>query len=444
MSFTLTSRVKQSAPLKALLAMTFLFVATSTLLLGFLYLAIIGLLDERLTTSVETDINSLMERYSSQGVAGLITTINNKIADDSELDDYYLLTTASHERIAGNIAAFPTRKPKKDGWIKTPHLLILQRILPTGEYLFIGRDTLERRGVRNIIFKAFLLTIALIVPMSFALALGFRQVLLRLGNTVDNAARKFAAGHLSHRITNSSVGEFATVGATLNRMFDRIEVMLEDIRHSTNAIAHDLRTPLTAIRLQIEQLRSAHPTTQMACTQLIQSVDRVIDLFNAHLRIAEIDAGARKAAFAKVDLDVVVSDAIIAYEGMADQKSQQLKSDLKPIQLWADADLVFQAICNLIDNAVKFAPHNSDIIIEIQVIEKYAKIIISDHGPGIHISSAQIITERFTRTTDPKVIGGTGLGLALVAAVAREHDGELHFADNRPGLRVSLDLKIGM
>lgn len=441
MSFHLITRVKHSAPLKALITTILLFSTSTALLLGFLYLAIVGLLESHLANSIETDLGSLIERYNNHGVAGLVTIINNKISDDSELDDYYLLATNTYERIAGNIPSVPKKKPERDGWIRTPHLLLLERTLPTGEHLYIGRDTLERRGILGVIFDAFLLALLFIIPLSLAVAAGFRRIITRLSRTVDDAARHFAAGHLSYRISNSSAGDFSAVGATLNQMFDRIEEMLHDIHHATSAIAHDLRTPLTAIRLQIEQLRSTHPQAHDECCRLISAVDRVIDLFNAHLRITEVDAGARKAAFAHVDLDVIVGDAIAAYEGVSDEKSQILTQNLAPIRLWADADLVFQAVCNLIDNAIKFSPKNCRIDIKTLVVRDFARIIISDNGPGIPSGSAPKITERFTKGLN-LATSGSGLGLALVAAVAREHDGKLDFTDNYPGLKVTLDLKI--
>jgi two-component system, sensor histidine kinase and response regulator len=218
------------------------------------------------------------------------------------------------------------------------------------------------------------------------------------------------------------------------------------VRNVSNAIAHDLRTPLTELRARLEVLtltlrRKGNEETLPELEVALSDVDHVISIFNALLRLAEIDAGVRRSGFSPCDLGTIVSDAVEFYQPLAELRgvtlSLRCEGDLMTV---GDALLLAQAIGNLIDNALKFT--REDGAIELAAVRHGEMIAVSvaDDGPGIPEAEKSKVTERFYRGDASRGTPGSGLGLALVKAVATLHRGSLDFADNRPGLIATLNV----
>jgi hypothetical protein len=248
-------------------------------------------------------------------------------------------------------------------------------------------------------------------------------------------------GDLKHRLpTHLSNEELNTLSLTINGMLDQIELLVHGVRNVSNAIAHDLRTPLAELRSRLEGLTLIRPPSEETFAEIdgaVADVDRVIRIFDALLRLAEIDAGMRRSGFVPVDLSDIATTAVEFYEPAAELKNVALKFDSDgPLPAAGDPVLLAQALSNLIDNALKYAPR--DGLIEVAVRRRpdgAAQISVTDNGPGINDIEKSKVVERFYRGDASRGTPGVGLGLSLVQAVAKLHGSTLELSDRNPGLQ---------
>jgi len=230
---------------------------------------------------------------------------------------------------------------------------------------------------------------------------------------------------------------------TVNRMLDQIEHLVHGVRNVSNAIAHDLRTPLAELRYRLEELVLTRPAPEETFAEIdtaIADVDQVIAIFNALLRLAEIDNGTRQSGFVEMEVGNVAGEVAEFYLPLAELKDVTLTfSSSGKLNVGGDPLLLAQAIGNLIDNALKYAPRDGSItVIARQRPDRRIEVVIADDGPGIPDHEKPKVAERFYRSDASRGTPGVGLGLSLVAAVARLHGGSLELGDNHPGLRATL------
>ena len=228
-------------------------------------------------------------------------------------------------------------------------------------------------------------------------------------------------------------------------MLDRIEALMDGVRQVSNAIAHDLRTPITRARNRLEDA-SIHATTPEALHAAIAraeaDLDGVMAIFQALLRIAEIEAGSRRSAFAMFDAVPLLVDLAELYEAVAEERGQRFTARLpERLPMFGDRDMVQQAVANMIDNAIKFTPEGGAITLSAVALPGDVAIGVADGGPGIPEPDRARAAERFFRGESARNTPGSGLGLALVQAVAHLHGGVLTLDDNAPGLRATLHLR---
>jgi signal transduction histidine kinase len=255
-------------------------------------------------------------------------------------------------------------------------------------------------------------------------------------------------GDLSQRIPIRGSGdELDQLAGNLNSMIDEIERLMDGIRHVSDNIAHDLRTPLTRLRNRLEQLQidlEDGSPYQNDVEQGIADADQLLATFAALLRIARIEAGGHIAKFKNVDLATLVHDAAELYEALAEEKQLRFSTQVDAsVAVDGDRDLLFQAITNLLDNAIKYTPAGGEVSLELKHIGKTADIVISDSGAGIPEAERDKVGQRFYRLESSRSTPGSGLGLSLVKAVANLHRAELLFEDNAPGLKATLRLTTG-
>jgi signal transduction histidine kinase len=264
---------------------------------------------------------------------------------------------------------------------------------------------------------------------------------------INQTARSIISGDLSRRIpvTNRN-DDFDQLADNLNQMLDRIQTLMEDIRRVSDNIAHDLRTPLTRLRQHLEEARQEEDAESRTAANLessIKEADSLLVTFNALLRIARIEAGEMKAGFASLDFRTLLDDVVEFYEPLAEEKSQQLKVELRNnITSLGDRDLLFQALANVIENAIKYTPVNGKIEISLAQRHEEAVITISDNGPGIPEAEREKVFRRFYRLDQSRSTSGNGLGLSMVSAVITMHNGIINLMDNRPGLRTEMRFPI--
>jgi signal transduction histidine kinase len=268
-----------------------------------------------------------------------------------------------------------------------------------------------------------------------------RRALLNRVESMRTTVQAIVRGDLGYRLPTARSGdELDTLSLTINSMLDQIEQLVHGIRNVSNAIAHDLRTPLAELRSRLEELALTRPAPEETFAELdgaVADVDRVIRIFNALLRLAEIDTGARRSGFVEVSATELASDAVEFYLPAAEEKGVGLSfRATEPISVGGDPVLLAQAVGNLIDNALKYAGDGGSIVVEVsQRPGGGVEISVADRGPGIPDAEKVKVTERFYRGDLSRGTPGVGLGLTLVEAVAKLHGGGLQLEDNHPGLR---------
>ncbi len=269
-----------------------------------------------------------------------------------------------------------------------------------------------------------------------------RNMLRRL-DQINRTAGEIVAGDLSRRVpVTNAHDEFDTLAESLNRMLDRIERLMAGVREVTDSVAHDLRTPLTRLRNRLEDtLRHLDPADGHAneIEAAMRETDQIITTFNALLLIAEADAGVMRGALAKIDLAPIVGDMAEFYSPLAEENGVTL--EIKPAGstvIEGNRSLISQALANLIDNAIKYTPEGGHIAVWTAMTPQGAELTVADTGPGIPPSQRAHVIERFVRLETSRNSPGTGLGLSLVAAVARLHGAALALEDNHPGLKATI------
>jgi signal transduction histidine kinase len=316
---------------------------------------------------------------------------------------------------------------------------LLPRLLPDGSILVVGRDLQDQREIERLVWHSLLAGGAAALVLAIGGALLFRRQIEHRVGAIRRTALQIEAGDLSRRIPISDVeDEFARLNRDINRMLDRIEHLMDGVRHVSNAIAHDLRTPLGRIRSGLEEaLSSGNSIAQLAGTArfAIQQVDELIRMLDRLLQIAEAESGARRQSFALVSLGSVISDVIELYDATAEEEEIALTGDIKgrPIAL-GDKNLLTSALANLVDNALKYAGSGSAVQVRAVEERDTVSIVVQDDGPGIPPTERARVIDRFYRLDESRSLPGNGLGLSIVTAIASLHSGELDLADASPGL----------
>ena len=269
--------------------------------------------------------------------------------------------------------------------------------------------------------------------------------MLRRIDAINQTSREIMAGALDRRIpTRGTDDEFDRLAANLNEMLDRIAQLVASVREVSDNIAHDLRSPLARLRSRLELTladRGDEEAYRRAIARTIEEADALLKTFNSLLRIARLEAGVETGQVETFDLDGLVGDVAELYAPLADERSVEL--DVTPERagrIRGDRDLLFQALANLLDNAIKFSPGGKTVTIAARALDDRVTVTVSDCGPGIPEALKNRVAERFFRVETSRNAPGAGLGLSLVAAVVERHEGSLDLDDNRPGLRVVLGL----
>ena len=418
-----------------------------------LWYSTVGLLQRQVEFSIRSDSTALNEHFQIDGLPALIAAIHDRLSDTADSDGIYLLLDPLGNRIIGNLDQWPKGLSETDSWYELPVsrqgvssvALLRAFTLAGGDQLLVGRDVRARSELRNVLRDGLLWALGLMVALGILGALLIRSLFRRMIRDISTTTRAIALGDLTRRIPKTGdEDEFDELAEIINDMLDRISRLMDGVRQVSNAIAHDLRTPITRARARLEDA-SLHADTaedlQSAIERATLDLDGIVGVFEALLRIAEIEAGSRRAAFAAVDLAPMLRDIDELYRAVAEERGLFLETMIaESLPLMGDRDLVQQAVANLLDNALKFSPPRTVISFVARMDEAIIEISVADRGPGISEEDRSRATERFFRAESARSTSGSGLGLALVAAVAQLHNGTLHLGDNHPGLRAMMAL----
>ncbi|TCZ52755.1 sensor histidine kinase [Roseicella aquatilis] len=328
------------------------------------------------------------------------------------------------------------------GGVPAARLRIAGRRLPDGRLLFVGRDVGDILALRSRLVRALLLGLLPAVVLSILGGAIFGLRAERRLARLRAAAERIMDGHIAERLPVSHRGdELDQACRHMNRVLDRAEELVSALKGVGEDIAHDLRTPLTAVRTGLERGLRARDTVarQAAMERAIAGIDRALAIVSALLRIGEIERGRQRAGFAAFDLAAVLRDAAEAYLPLAEDKGLRLSLDAAgPVQIFGDPALVAEAVMNLLDNAVKFTPAGGTVQVALAGAPDRPVVRIADTGPGIPPEERAAVFRRFWRGDRSRSTQGQGLGLNLVAAIAKLHGFGIRLADSRPGCTIEL------
>lgn len=258
---------------------------------------------------------------------------------------------------------------------------------------------------------------------------------------INQTSRKIMTGDLSRRIPSQHTGDdFDLLADNLNMMLDQIESLMESVRRVSDNIAHDLRTPLARLRNQLESLQldtdaddQSKPRLQLA----LDEADALLNTFNALLRIAHIESHHDNSTFSDIDLRELINDVMELYEPLAEEKQIDFQTNIiTTLTIQGDRDLLFQALANLLDNAIKYTPQRGRIVLSLNKDESGHYLQLCDSGPGIPQDKYEQVYQRFFRLDQSRSTPGNGLGMSLVQAVMERHRLPIQLHDNLPGLCV--------
>ena len=430
-----------------------LLVALSTgLVLGFVWFSTVGEIETEVRERVVSELSALVEEYETRGIMGLARTMHARVRQPGTRETVYLLTDRNGGRLAGNLGDWPPTVQPGGGWAElslyrtdreeASPIVAASVILPGGERLLVGHDKSARVAFDRTLWQALLWALAVMLVLALVTGWLLSRLVLRRIADVARTAREIRAGDLARRVPERGSGdEFDRLASELNHMLARIEGLVTDLRMVTESLAHDLRSPLTRLRSRLEEAAgdAATPEARAAIRRAMAEGDRVLAICSALLDIARADAGVGREQFEPLDLAALARDVAELFEPAAEEAGLSVElnaPDAVPAE--GHRQFLFQALSNLLENAMAHAPPGTSITIEAAGQGDDVRLGVSDRGPGIPPEARERMAERFARLDESRSGGGAGLGLALVQAVARLHGGELRLGDHAPGLKAEI------
>jgi signal transduction histidine kinase len=435
------------------------FTVFAFLILGYVAWSTIRVLDDQIVETVEAEISGLAEQYRIAGIRRLVTIVDRRGRQPGA--SLYLVTTFAGERIAGNVGSLPPGAldtagqreldyGRTDEETRDHRAIVRVFVLPGGFRLLVGRDVEERARIAQIIARAFGISLILVGVLGCLGGWFITSRVLKRVDAMSGTTATIMAGDLTGRLQVSNSGdELDRLALNLNAMLDRISELMTGLSEVSNNIAHDLKTPLTRLRNKADAaLRNAASEDELrgALDGIIEESDNLIRIFNALLTIARLEASHEHGIEAEFDVAEVARSVAELYEPLAEDAGVAISLEVRPdLLVHGSRELVGQALANLLDNAIKYgaegaadAPGN----VTVTAVRENDKVLVSvgDHGIGIPEGDRDRVLERFVRLEASRSRPGFGLGLSLVAAVARVHGGTLRLEDNGPGLRIVLSL----
>ncbi|TSD90036.1 HAMP domain-containing protein [Mycobacterium sp. KBS0706] len=445
------TRILRTTSFRLTALYTVVFGASVAVILGILYWATEGYTERQFDATLTTVVTELTEDYPNDPPEEIASDIEQSLAQDPLGPGFYLFEDRDGRRLAGNLPAMaPGPGPVdltlpgggKDGG--EVRLRGMGKILVDGAFVLVAADRAPIDDLQELWLRGLgwglLATAVLGVGGGLVVSAG----VLRRVDAINRICLKIMEGDLSQRLPGRGTDdEFDRLTGVVNAMLDRIEALLEGLRQVSTDIAHDLRTPLGRLRQQLEGalLRSGTAAEyERSVERAMAEADRLLGIFNALLRIAQVEAGSRRRGFARVDLSALVGTVAEIFQASAEEQGRAIRSRIEPeVAVTGDADLLSQAVANLIENALRHTPAGTGIDIALSRLrDGRAELVVADRGPGVPAEERERVFRRFYRLEQSRHTPGNGLGLSLVAATAQLHRAEVSLGDNHPGLRVTV------
>ncbi len=448
-------RLIRTTAVRLAIKLVLLYGLLVSLVLGALYWISSSHIDEQISHELESELLVLQQMYGASASQQMIDHINQAQLLPEHI---YLLLSADGKKLAGNLYDWP-----EDVEIafdsKTQGVWVNDEVIPReihnddaywpvvaiklhdGSRLLLARNVEQAESLLELSeFLIEAMGIAMMFAVLIAVLVG-REIVKRM-DIISATASDIMAGDLSLRVpVSNKQDEFDTLANRLNAMLDRIQQLIRGIREVTDNVAHDLRSPLTRLRNQME-VTLLEPRSEDEYRQVLQqSVDDIevlIKTFNALLGIAQAEAGNHRSLWGRVDLHQLALDLMDLYKPLAEDKQQVFEvhnGDAAMID--GSRDLLAQSFGNLLENAIKYTPEGGTILLEIQTTANYVEVSVSDTGPGIPDAEKNHVLEKFVRLESSRHAPGNGLGLSLVQAVASLHKAKLELISTYPGLKIS-------
>lgn len=457
------SRIIHTFTFRLALVYVGLFSLSVVLLFAFIYTFATNYTESQVAGAIKMQYSYLLNAYRDNGSAGVEERIQQLISEDDEGKEIYLVVNREYEKLSGNLNSWPSNAKTledndKDGkWI-TFHIESARNI-PSGievkaliiplskwRFLLVGQSTQQLIRIEQIIAQTFWASLLITLAMAFIGAIVMTRSVMSRINVINRSAHTIMHGELSARIPYTKGGdEFDELSVNLNQMLDKIEILLQSISLFANNIAHDLRSPLNRIINRLDEglrkIKADNPARELLEKNIVE-MEGLVATFNSILKISELEANTEFRQFSEMRLGEAIADLVDLYEPAASEKNVRLENRVPyDLVVKGEKHLLTQAFANLIDNAIKFTPEGGQVIVSLEDAGSTLDIVIADSGEGIPEIFRDKVFEKFFRLEESRHTKGNGLGLSLVAAIARIHNADILLEDNHPGLRVRFRLK---
>jgi signal transduction histidine kinase len=435
------------------IAYSLLFACGAALLLSIVYLAVSNVVDSGTDNLIEAEVQGLREQFRVLSRDDFIELIEQRSQAQDVRGAVYLMTDPQLRPIAGNVPAWPASADAQGKWIQfmvsvpfgdetREHEMRARRfVLPDGSRMLVGHDVQERHDVKRVMMQGLIVVVALTLLLGLGGGFWMGRRILAQASAVSAVAQQIMRGDLSQRLpVRETDDEINALARDINSMLDRIEQLTLGMRTVLDSAAHDLRTPLNRLQSRAEaglSIVEANSPAHHVLEQVSGEVDRMRSTLDALLRIALAETGT--VAREDVDLSAIASSMAELYAPVSEERGLAFDSDIAPAAaIYGSRQLLAQALANLLDNANKFTPRGGRILLSLRSETGRWFLAVEDNGPGIPADMREAVLGRRVRLDTAREIPGSGLGLSLVAAVAKLHGATLNLEDAAPGLRVVL------
>jgi signal transduction histidine kinase len=427
-----------------------LLIAAFSVAIALTWIAARSAAESDLRDRIELEGAALEAEILDEGIDAAVAAIAARVERPGALE-YWLIDPAGRV-LAGDLPAMAT----PDGWHRVElsdtvdgaenrdELLVLTVALPDGTRLSVGDDLRRAESVRDAVLRSLLWIGLVTVVLGIVVGTFVTRRSLTQMDALTSIMSEVAEGRLDARILprhGMRPNDLDRLGDSVNRMLDQIDSLVRNLRRVSSDVAHDLRTPLSHLQQRLETARTANTAQERlaAIEAADDKIAEVLQAFDAILRLAEIEAGAARSRFVDVDIAALVDRLADAYGPDVEASGRTLHVDRRDhASIRGDSDLLAQALANLVENAMNHTPAGTQITVSAFIEGSSLLLAVADNGPGIPPERRAEVLLPYSRLDQSRSTAGFGLGLSIVAAIARVHDAQLRLDDNRPGLRVTI------
>lgn len=448
------ARILRSASFRLALFYAVLFMASAGALFATVYVTASAAMQNDMAAVLRSEAYQLLDIHRRSGLAGLAEQIARRMNFRTRGPIFYLLQAPNGRVVVGNLPGMPpvngvidfvpqSDAPAPDADGDRAKLTGFGLTLPDGSFLLVAQDAARLTDMQHAIVRAFAWTSGLTLLLAIAGGAFLGNSFLRRIDTITRTSRAIMEGDLSARIpARGTQDEIDQLIDNLNAMLGRIQQLMDGLRQVSSDIAHDLRTPLGRLRQHLEDARERARTTadyDAATDAAIAEADALLETFSALLRIAQVEAGAQKSAFTEVDLSALARSVGEAYQPAAEDSGHRLDMRIEDgVRMTGDRQLLAQMLSNLVENALRHTQASSTVSLALRHKGTSFEIEVADNGPGIPEAERGRVFDRFYRLDRSRTTSGSGLGLALVKAIAGLHGLTIELTDRKPGLGVKI------